>query len=141
MRIGRPFQPIQYSPARLVDGWERQLHVRLDIPGRGSPVARYRDGRVAQRGLADTQVAARDQPPTASRPNVRGQPVQDPALLCEAPQRHPAPPFGGCPAIVERIPHLGKPGSLAFLSDAEQALAFWSRMDLAAVVSIWGSWM
>jgi hypothetical protein len=103
-----------------VDGRERQLHVRLDIPGRGSPVARYRDGRVAQRGLADTRVAERDQPPTASRPGVRGQPVQDPALLCEAPQRHPVPPFGGCPAIVERIPHPGKPGSLAFLSDAEQ---------------------
>ena len=38
-----------------------------------------------------TRVAERAQPPTASCPGVRGHPVQDPALLFAAPQRHRRP--------------------------------------------------
>ena len=92
LRAGQHVEPVQHTPAQLMERSVRQLDLRLDALRPGNLEVLSRCGRVTQqRGLADPGLAAHDEHPAVPRPDIRNQPVQGPELLPAAPEHHSAP--------------------------------------------------
>src|SRR5205807_7003149 len=92
-RIRQALQNAEALRAELVEGRERELHLRFDADGAGYPEARAGlDGVLEQGRLADARLAVHHQHAAVSLACRLQHAVEDSALALSSEQRHPGGP-------------------------------------------------
>jgi hypothetical protein len=104
LRLGNPGQPIEHWRAHLLQGGERELHLRLDADRAYDPEPRRRRDRVLQeRGLAHPRLAPHHQHAAAPCARILQQAIQHLALAAPAEEQLSRPPRDhGTPTIPTR---------------------------------------